>query len=241
MINTQHLASGRPTWGRRIAVALVRAWLTLRYRVLSRRYGRLTLEMIDGVPLIVLPQVFNPVLLRTGAFLARAITRLPLGDASTPTVLDMGTGSGVGAVFAARRGARVIAVDINAEAVRCARINALLNHLDDRIEVRHGDLFAPVAGQKFDLVLFNPPFFRGAPSDNLDHAWRGLDVFERFAGGLAAMLIPDGLALLVLSSDGDCHELLDALAAAGFQREIVEQKDLINEVLTIYAVRHTTN
>ncbi len=228
---------GQPTWSRSIAVALVRAWLTLRYRVLSRRYDRLTLEMIDGVPLVVLPQVFNPVLLRTGAFMARALMRLPLGNAASLAVLDMGTGSGVGAVFAARRGARVIAVDINAEAARCARINALLNHLDDRIEVRQGDLFAPVAGQKFDLVLFNPPFYRGAPSNNLDHAWRGLDVFERFAGGLAAMLNPGGQALLVLSSDGDCHELLDELVAAGFRSEIVEQKDLINEVLTIYAMR----
>src|SRR5581483_11690365 len=185
MIKTQNLAGGQPPWGRRVAVAAVRAWLTLRYQVFSRRYDRLALESIGGVPLLVLPQVFNPVLLRTGAFLARALTRLPLQEPARMAVLDMGTGSGVGAVFAARRGARVVAVDINAEAVRCARINALLNHLDERIEVRHGDLFEPVRGQRFDLVLFNPPFYRGAPSDNLDHAWRGQDVFERFAGGLA--------------------------------------------------------
>jgi HemK-related putative methylase len=189
------------------------------------------------VPLLVLPQVFNPVLLRTGAFLARTLAKLPLGDPASMTVLDMSTGSGAGAVFAARRGARVVAVDINAEAVRCARINAQLNNLDDLIDVRQGDLFEPVAGQTFDLVLFNPPFYRGAPSGNLDHAWRGLDVFERFAGGLATMLNPGGRALLALSSDGDCHELLDELATCGFRHEVVEQQDLINEVRTIYAVR----
>jgi HemK-related putative methylase len=234
MIKTQNPASGQPTWARRVAVALVRAWLTLRYQVLSRRYNRLTLEALDGVPLLVLPQVFNPVLLRTGAFMARALAQQSLADRA---VLDMGTGSGIGAVFAARGGARVTAVDINAEAARCARINALMNHVDDRVDVRQGDLFEPVRGQRFDLVLFNPPFYRGVPSDNLDHAWRGLDVFERFAGGLADMLTPSGHALLVLSSDGDCHELLAELAAAGFRNEVVEQKDLINEVLTIYAVR----
>jgi HemK-related putative methylase len=237
MIKKEKLAGDQPTWSRRVAVAAVRAWLTLRYQVFSRRYDRLTLELIDGAPLLVLPQVFNPVLLRTGAFLARALTRLPLGDPAKLTVLDMGTGSGVGAVFAARRGARVVAVDINPEAVRCARINALLNQQDEQIEVRHGDLFEPVRGQQFDLVLFNPPFYRGAPSDKLDHAWRGQDVFERFAGGLAGMLTPNGYALLVLSSDGDCPELLSELAAAGFRNEVVEQKDLINEVLTIYTVR----
>ncbi len=58
---------------------------------------------------------------------------------------------------------RVVAVDINPAAVRCAQINALLNQLEQRIEVRRGDLFAPVAGERFDLVLFNPPFLRGAP------------------------------------------------------------------------------
>jgi len=227
--------SRQPTWRRSLAVALMRAWLTLRYRVLSRRYDRLALEMIDGVPLLVLPQVFNPVLLRTGALMARTLARLPPAGAGFDA-LDLGTGSGVGAVFAARCGARVLAVDINPEAARCARVNALVNHLEDRIEVRVGDLFEPVAGQRFDLVIFNPPFYRGEPSDNLDHAWRAQDVFERFAGGLPAALKPGGRALLVLSSDGDGHELLELLRAAGFEIGVVVEKNLVNEVLAIYQV-----
>ena len=145
----------RRDFNRRLLAVVARGWLALRYRVLSRRYDRLVLEEIDGVPLVVLPQVFNPVLLRTGAFLARVVTALPLPAGAA--VLDLGAGSGVGAIFAARRGASVIAVDINPEAVRCARINALLNHLDHAIEARQGDLFAPVAAARFDLILFNPP------------------------------------------------------------------------------------
>jgi HemK-related putative methylase len=217
--------------------ALTRAWLKLRHQIFSRRYGRLVLEDIDGVPLLVLPKVFNPVLLRSGATLARALARLPLADLADLTVLDLGTGSGVGAVFAARRGASVVAVDINPEAARCARINALLNQVDERVEVRQGDLFAPVQGRRFDLVLFNPPFYRGTPRDDLDRAWRGQDVFERFAGELAGMLTPRGCALVVLSTDGDCDELLTALAGAGFRNDVVERKNLINEVVTVYAVR----
>ena len=107
---------------RRLAAALTRAWLMLRYRLFGRRYGRLVLETVDGVPLVIMPQVFNPVLLRSGALMARAVGRLPLHGAARPSVLDLGTGSGIGAVFAARRGASVVAVDINPEAVRCARI-----------------------------------------------------------------------------------------------------------------------
>ena len=224
-----------PTRSRRVAATLARTWLDLRYRRLSRRYGRLVLERIDGVPLVVMPQVFNPVLLRSGALMARALGRLPLRAGLS--VLDLGTGSGVGAVFAARCGAAVVAVDINPEAVRCARINALLNRVDERVEVRTGDLFEPVAGLRVDLVLFNPPYYRGVPRDNLDRAWRGEDVFERFAAGLGRVLAPDGYALLTLSTDGDCDELLAELEAAGFSREIVERTDLINEVVTVYAVR----
>lgn len=220
------------TRSRRLAAAVTRTWLALRYRVLSRRYNRLALEQIDGVPLVVLPQVFNPVLLRTGAFLARTLAALPLRPGAD--VLDLGAGSGVGAVFAARRGAHVVAVDINPEAVRCARINALLNHLEDLIEARQGDLFAPVAGQQFDLIVFNPPFYRGRPQRPLDHAWRGEDVFERFTAGLAAQLKPAGQALLILSSDGDGPALLAGLHKAGFQCAVVRQQDLVNEILTAY-------
>lgn len=206
---------------------------------LRRRLGRIALETLDGVPLIVLPEVFNPVLFRTGTVLARAVASSPWAQPRTEgaRALDLGTGSGVGAVFAARRGYRVTAVDLNPEAVRCARLNALLNGLEDRIEAREGDLFAPVAGATFDLVLFNPPFFRGTPRSRLDLAWRGTDVLERFASGLPAALAPDGLALLLLSTDGDSPALLDALEREGFAIESAARRDFGNEVVTVHAVR----
>jgi HemK-related putative methylase len=206
---------------------------------LRRRLGQVTLEAVDGVPLIVLPEVFNPVVFRTGTVLARTVASSPWARprAEGSRALDLGTGSGVGAVFAARRGHRVVAVDLNPEAVRCARLNALLNGLEDRIEAREGDLFAPVAGEIFDLVLFNPPFFRGEPRSRIDQAWRGTDVLERFAAGLPGALAPGGLALLLLSTDGDGPALLDALERRGFAIESAARRDFGNEVVTVHAVR----
>ena len=225
----------QPIW-QRVLGAVVRRWLSLRYRVFGRRYGRLVLEEIDGVPLIVLPEVFNPVLLRTGEFMVRELAKVPLPPQTN--VLDLGTGSGVGSVFSARRGASVTAVDINPEAVRCAKMNALLNGLEDKVEVLHGDLFSPLPeGQRFDLILFNPPFHRGRPNDGLDHAWRGEDVFERFTAELRDRLAADGQALVVLSSDGDCYELVALLAQAGYSVTIKAEKNLVNERLTMYQVR----
>ena len=209
----------------------------VRRPLLRRRLGRVVVEHLDGVPLVVLPQVFNPVLFRTGALLARAVPASPREGARA---LDLGTGSGSGAVFAARNGYRVTAVDLNPEAVRCARINALLNRLEDRIEAREGDLFAPVAGERFDLILFNPPFFRGAPGGPLDLAWRGTDVLERFAAGLDAALEDGGAALVVLSTDGEGDALLADLGRRGFVIATADRRDLGNEVVTVHAVRRAS-
>lgn len=222
-----------------ILAALARGWLTFRYRILERRYGRLVLEEIDGAPILVLPNVFNPVLLRSGAFLARQFERHPDIAAmleAGATVLDLGSGSGVGAVFAARLGAPVTAVDINPEAVRCTRINALLNGLEERIEALQGDLFEPVAGRRFGLILFNPPYYVGKARSNLDLAWRGEEVFERFSAGLGEALAPGGRVLIVLSSDGHGDRLLALLSERGFEVEVVGRENLVNEVLSVYGV-----
>ncbi|HEX2163530.1 MAG TPA: methyltransferase, partial [Thermoanaerobaculia bacterium] len=149
---------------------------------------------------------------------------------------DLGTGSGLGALAAARRGFRVVATDLNPAAVAAARANAAANGFADRIEVRHGDLFAPVAGERFDLVLFNPPYFRGAPRDEADRAWRSDDVRERFAAELAGVLAPGGGALLVLSSDGEGDDLLARLAASGCAARPALVRDLWNEVVTVWSV-----
>jgi len=222
-------------------------WLYARLPFLKRRIRRPVLERIDGVSLVVLPAVLNPVVFRSGAFLARTVAASPLAAPGVPgtgaRALDMGTGSGVGAIFAARRGFRTIGVDLNPEAVRCAQANVLLAGLDDRIEIRQGDLFAPVAGERFDLVLFNPPFFRGEPRGNFDLAWRATDVLERFAAGLPAALAPGGRALLLRSTDGDTagmQAMLATLAAQGLAVSVAARRHFGSEIMTVYSASRPT-
>ncbi len=211
MLECTRLLAAPPAfpWLDRLAHRVV----SLLYRLRGlQRYDDFRLEHVAGTPLLVTPTVFNPQLLRTGAFFASRIdARLVRPEFE---VLDMGTGSGVCALFAARHARRVIAVDINAAAVRCAQINALMNQLHSRVEVRHGDLFGAVAGERFDLVLFNPPFVRAAACSDRERAWRALDVAERFAAELPGHLKPGGCALVLLSSYGD---------GAGFVRELAER------------------
>lgn len=217
--------------GTRALVKLL--YLTRRLRGLHR-YDEFVMERVWGVPILVTPTVFNPKRLRTGEFFASRIDAALIGPQAE--VLDLGTGSGVCAVFAAAHAQRVVAVDINAAAVRCARVNALLNRLEDKIEVRHGDLFQPVAGQRFDLILFNPPFLPGEPRDDRERAWRSNGVAERFADGLNGHLKRAGSALLLLSTYADPSIFLEPLRHRGHRTSVLAEGGYVGERLTVHRV-----
>jgi release factor glutamine methyltransferase len=226
----------RGGWWRRAGGALLRAYYLLSGK---HRYDEHRLERVQGLPVMVLPSVANPKLLRTGAYFAAQLDGARVAPGSR--VLDLGTGSGICALIAARHTHHVVAVDINPVAVRCARANAVLNDLDARIDVRLGDLFAPVGGEKFDLVLFNPPFLSGVPRSPRDAAWRSSHAPAAFATGLAEHLAPGSSALLLLSSFGDaCAAFESELRRHGFRLTVEARHHFINEALTLLRVRPGT-
>jgi release factor glutamine methyltransferase len=209
--------------------ALWRGMLQTSQKLARVDLARPRLHDVHGTPLLVLPNVFDGVLMRTGVFLVETLKDL---DWQNARVLDLGCGSGIGAVFAAQRGARVIASDLNPDAARNAALNALLARREQCIETRVGDLFESVRGERFDWILFNPPYYYGAPRDLYDAAWRSPDTFERFLRELSEHLTPHGRARIVLSTDG---ELAAALSNAdGLNIETVRRRDLWNEILTVY-------
>lgn len=212
-----------------------RAVLRLRFALWqNRRHDRLVLERGFGFPLVVLPGVFNPTLFLTTGVVIDHLTRHPLPRGCS--VLDLGTGSGALAVAAARTAGRVVAVDINEEAVRCARMNVLLNRIDDRAEVRRSDLFESVTGMQFDRVLCNPPFFLGSPRTDLERAFVSDDFAQRFADALPGHLSAGGCALVALSREGDEAGFLAAFRAAALAVEKVDHQRRFGEVIRIFRV-----
>lgn len=103
------------------------------------------------------------------------------------TVLDLGTGCGILAVFAADQATKVIATDIDPAAVDNARENINRHGVDHIVEVRQGDLFAPVRGESFDVMYVTLPFpYRHETTSNL---WQ---LHERFFREAVSYLRPGG-------------------------------------------------
>jgi methylase of polypeptide subunit release factors len=85
-----------------------------------------------------------------------SLTRLTFRN-RIATALDVGTGAGIHALLAAAHAERVVATDTNPRALNFARMNARLNAIGN-VSFRQGSFFEPVAGEKFDLIVSNPPF-----------------------------------------------------------------------------------
>jgi methylase of polypeptide subunit release factors len=143
----------------------------------------------DGTPSDYVATVTSP-----SAILAALTVRDRVRSA-----LDIGTGSGVQALLAARHCERVVAVDVNPRALELAAFNARLNRVDN-IEFRQGSLFEPVAGERFHLIVSNAPYVV-SPDSRFAYRDAGLasDVFcERLVRESAAHLEEGGFAELLI-------------------------------------------
>ncbi|HRQ40283.1 MAG TPA: methyltransferase [Chloroflexota bacterium] len=213
-----------------------RFWQKMRWTYFQlfqrHRHNRLVLERAAGRPLLILPEVFNPTLFFTSEFMVASFNERLIPPGSR--VLDMGTGSGIGAIFAAQWAGAVTAVDINPAAVRCATINVLLNHLEGCVDVRQGDLFTAVPGEHFDIILFNPPYFPGDPQNMLDYAFYSIDIIPRFAAQATDHLTDQGAILLLLSSDTAVADILHLFDEQGFAASIVARQKMPGETILLY-------
>jgi release factor glutamine methyltransferase len=173
-----------------------------------------------------LPGVFSP---RSDTWLLAHIVRRQ--DALRGAqVLELGTGSGAIAVSAAKGGARrVTVVDVSRRALVTAALNARINGV--RVVPRRGDLFEPVATERFDIIVSNPPYLPsdGIPSRGASRAWEGggpdgRSILERICANAARHLKPGGTVLLVHSSINDVSRTLDALQEGGLRADVIARE-----------------
>jgi len=148
-------------------------------------------------------------------------------------VLEVGTGTGIIALHAAKRGADVTAVDIKQEAVENARKNAEMNGI--KIHVEQSDLFSNVSGI-FDVIIFNPPYL---PSDKMEEAWEGgeegIEVAKRFLEKARFYLSHKGRIYIVLSTLGNIKKLIDDFEQF-YDFEEIGRMNLFFEKLIVYKI-----
>lgn len=173
--------------------------------------------------LLPLPGVFQP--LSDSWMLAEQLGREHLAPGLR--VLDLCTGSGLLAVVAALHGAESFAVDVSRRAVLSVRLNAALNRVT--VTALRGDLFAPVAGRRFDLIVSNPPYLphpdselpRRGPARAWDAGLRGRVVLDRICAQVSRHLTPEGALLLLQSSVCGEQATIEALGAGGLRTSVV--------------------
>jgi release factor glutamine methyltransferase len=230
---------GRPTAPQSLARRLLRKAIHFLAYHFVLEWRRTRVARAAGFRLIVLPTVFHPVWFLTSEFFAAFLGRL---DLSGRHVVDIGTGSGILALAAARAGAAsVLAIDINPRAVQSAAENAAANGFGDRVEAVCSDLFSEIpAHRQFDVILCSPPSFPGEPCAIADRAWHAgpgyRDLLPLFAQARARMA-SDGCFYILLSSDSDLALVGAAVEKAGFDVRLVAQKSILIESFLVYELR----
>jgi release factor glutamine methyltransferase len=147
------------------------------------------------------------------------------------SILDLCAGTGLLAMVAAcEHRADVVAVDISRRAILTTRVNARLNGLT--VTAIRGDLFAPLDGRRFDLIVSNPPYLPSANASPGSHssarAWdagpSGREFLDRICRQAPAHLRPGGSLLLVHSSVCGERATIAALEAAGLRTAVVRRQ-----------------
>lgn len=208
------------------------------YYVLLKRPGT-RLTRIAGFELTIRPTVYDPRYYRAPAYFAEFIGGLNL---SGKTVADVGTGSGIQALAAARAGAsRVVAIDVNPNAVATTAANARANGFEHCVFPVASNLFLAITPRpQFDVILANPPFCDGRAWDVADRAWRAgaqyKDITPMF-DQVRTRLAPDGVMYLILSSHTDLEFVESVIQGAGLEARIISERRVFFETLTIYELR----
>lgn len=207
---------------------------------LYRKLEVASLGILITDPTVLPPVLFSEELLR--------------GEIQGKRVLDIGTGCGIIALYAKRKGAsHVLGIDINARAVSNAQVNLINNFVKaNGIEFRHGDLYECVK-EKFDIIVSNPPFLKLIPRQANDYKFCGGDILERILKDAKKYLRAEG-EVRILNPKSEMASLKKLASTFGYVMETFDHtpsKDTaflrlllrlsINPKVSMYVFRPTLN
>jgi release factor glutamine methyltransferase len=215
---------------------------TVLRNIVSKTYKPLLVKYLSrtrtyrykDIHLEIPPQVFHPGFFFSTQLLLQYINRLPLEGKS---LLELGAGSGLIAIQAAKKGALVTATDINPIAIQYLHINSVQNNVSP--EIIRSNLFADIPKRPFDIIAINPPYYKKQPVTLRDYAWYCGENGEYFSGlfsQLAGYIHKNSEVLMVLC-DGCDIKMIETLAAGnGFTLRLMLTKQNILEKNFIYKI-----
>ena len=154
------------------------------------------------------------------------------------SILEVGCGTGIASLACARADPEnfVLGVDISPSAVKCAQGNADANRIHNAI-FSVSDMFSDVGVQRFDAILFNPPYLPTAEGEQvrgpLNHAFDGgpdgRKVLDDFLSRFDSYLKPGGVLLLIQSSLNDLEKTTGRLEGLGYKVRVMDSEDFFFE------------
>ncbi len=191
------------------------------------------MEPIYDLPISEHPDVYPPS--EDTYLMIRAIS-----VSSGERVLEIGPGSGIVSIHCALEGCAVTAIDVNPEAVRLTEKNAERCGVSERINAIHGDLFSPLGPEKFDVIIFNPPYLVSdavrKETDKIELAWEGgvegRDTTQRFLTEAKRYLEPGGRIYLLLEGQNMVEELIGQFSE--FRWNELAGADFFFEHISVY-------
>ncbi len=171
---------------------------------------------VEGIEFTILPNVFSPKYFTDSVWFAKEVPKI----VGNKKMLEIGTGIGIIAVFAALKGAKVSATDINPVAVQNARLNFEKLNLD--IPVYEGNMYEPLPrDEKFDFIFWNHPFNKGDNPDEeillqagFDYNYQGL---EKYIKDAEKFLKKNGRLLLGTGNFADLDAIKDIARQYGYE------------------------
>jgi release factor glutamine methyltransferase len=202
--------------------------LLVKYLSATRMYTH------KGIRLVIPPAVFHPGFFFSTRLLLRYIATLQLKNRS---FLELGAGSGLIALYAAREGAQVTASDINSVAVHALEMNSHSNRIP--ITVISSDLFTNIPQQAFDLIAINPPYYKKQPKTPAEYAWycgEQCEYFQQLFSSLKPYMHPQSMVLMVLCDGCDLEMIKEMATGCGFRLNCVFEKKNWVEVNYVFKV-----
>ena len=188
----------------------------------------------DTICIKVSPDVFPPQMTFSTKILLDFISEMNLEN---KTFLELGCGSGIISLLASKKGAKVVASDINQTALNFLETNAYKNELS--LKIVFSDLFKSLENLTFDYIIINPPYYPRKPQNVKEQAWfcgENFEYFEKLFSELPTFLSPNNKCFMILSQDCALEKIKTIALKNDIVFELFIEKEVLIETNYIFSI-----